>query len=175
MARILVVTYSFTGSSLRLAQRLCELRGWPLGQIQDRHPRRGIPGTFRCVIDSLLRRQPAIDYSGPALAGFDAVVLIAPIWAKRLASPMRSFVARHHAQLRHFAVVSVMGGNGAPNAAAETAKILGRAPLMSIAFTTRQVDDGSCAARLLAFAQAMETATTDSAPERPAEWSARAA
>ena len=70
MSRILVVTYSYTGMSLRLAQCLCGLEGWPMGQIEEVAPGRG---TWRCLIDSLLRRRPEVEYVGPALRNFDVV------------------------------------------------------------------------------------------------------
>jgi hypothetical protein len=173
--RILVVAYSYTGTSLRLAQWLCSLQGWELGRIEEVAPRRGAMGTLSCVMDSLLRRRPEIEYVGPAPDRFDAVVLVSPIWMYRLASPMRSFVARYQRQLRGIAVVLVMGGKGAPNAVAEIGALANRSPLLSTAFTQREVDDGSCAPRLQAFAEALSKATSQAGSQRTAEWSPRAA
>lgn len=175
MSKVLVVTYSYTGTSLRLAQRLCALQGWTLGQIEETTPRSGASGTWRCILDSLMRRRPQIEYVGPVPARFEVVVLIAPIWAYRLASPMRSFVGRYRAQLHDFAVISVMGSRGAPNAVAEIGEITRRSPLLTTAFTTREVEDGSCNARLQAFAQALTAARDKARGVRPAEWSTRAA
>jgi hypothetical protein len=177
MSKVLVITYSYTGTSLQLAKRLCDLRGWTLGQIEETKPRKGAFGTWRCVLDSLLRRRPKIDYFGPLPARFDTVVLISPIWMTRLAGPMRSFVARYKAQLRDFAVISVMGNRGGPNAVAEIGQITERSPLLSTAFTAREVEDGSGGLRLRAFAQALVDAKekSDPARERPAVWSSQAA
>lgn len=175
MKKVLVVTYSYTGTSLQVARRLCALQGWDLAEIQEEHPRRGTLGTWRCVLDSLLRRHPPIDYSGPLPARFDTVVLVGPIWMLRLAGPMRSFVARYKAQLQKFAVISVMGSRGAPNAVAEIGTITGRSPLLSTAFTAREVEDGSYALRLRTFARALAEATEEPDDTRQAEWSPRAA
>ncbi len=167
MSRILVVLYSYTGTCRRLAQLLCSLRGWPVAEITEPRPRSGAWGTWRCVLDSLLRRRPPICYAGPSPANFDVVVLVAPIWVSRLAAPMRSFVASQHEHLPDVAVVSVMGGSGAPNAVAEIGRLLGRSPVLSTAFTTREVDDGSCAARLQAFADAVQAGEDTSWVMRP--------
>ena len=158
MARILVVTYSFTGTGARLAELLCRSRDWTSAQVSDRRPRRRWV-TLRCAIESFFRLKPPIVYNGPDPAGFDLVVLVAPIWLRRLAGPMRSFVANFGAGLRKVAVVSVMGGKGGQNAAAEIGNLLDRAPLMSTTFTMREVDDGSYAPRLLALAAALQAAT----------------
>lgn len=171
MSKILVVTYSYTGTSRRLAQLLCGLQSWPMGEISDARPR----DTWRCVLDSLLRRRPPISYSGPAPADFDLVVLVAPIWLYRLASPMRSFVAARREQLRAVAVVSVMGGRGAPNAVAEIGRLTGRSPILSTAFTAREVEDGSCAARLQSFARAVQSTQDSDEVIRPSTWSPRSA
>ena len=82
-------------------------------------------------------------------------MLIAPIWVYQLASPMRSFVAQFAKQLPDIAVISVMGGRGAPNAVAEIRALAHRAPLLSTSFTTREVEDGRCLPRLHAFAEAL--------------------
>lgn len=79
----------------------------------------------------------------------------------QLAGPMRSFVARQRDRLPDVAVLSVMGGQGAPNAVAEIGKLLGRSPVLSSAVTMREVDDGSCAARLRAFGTAIANANAE--------------
>ena len=59
-------------------------------------------------------------------------MLISPIWAYRLAGPMRSFVASQRAFLRDVAVISVMREGRAPNAVAEATQLIGRPPLMNV-------------------------------------------
>ncbi|MDH6590508.1 flavodoxin [Variovorax sp. TBS-050B] len=175
MNRILVVVYSCTGTSRKLAQLLCSQQGWPMGEITDIRPRAGVLGNWRCLLDSFFRRHPRIRYEGPRTADFDTVVLVSPIWAERLAGPMRSFVGQRCTQLPEVAVVSVMGGRGAPNAAAEIARILGRAPVLDTAFTMREVDSGSLAARLQAFGNAVRGAGDMQDAVRPMALSPQAA
>jgi hypothetical protein len=80
---------------------------------------------------------------------------------------MRSFAASFQGSLRRVAVISVMGGKGGQNAAAEIGGILDSAPLMSTTFTMREVDDGSYAPRLLALAAALEAANDLKGAMRP--------
>jgi hypothetical protein len=148
---VLVIMYSYTGTCRRLAALLCSQQGWPMAEIFDARPRTGMFGIWRCLLDSWLRREPAIRYLGPSPEDFDAVVLVAPIWAHQLAGPMRSFVAARRASLPDVAVAPVMGGRDAPDAIAEVGQLIGRAPILSTAFSAREIHDGSCAARLQAF------------------------
>jgi hypothetical protein len=174
MNNVLVIVYSYTGTCRRLAQLLCSQQGWDMAEIYDVHPRSGVLGNWRCLIDSFFRRQPAIRYDGPPPGDFDAVVLVSPIWGLRLAGPMRSFVDRKRDRLPDVALISVMGGRGAPNAVAEVGKLLGRAPMLTTAFTMREVDDGSYAARLQAFGTAVRSTEDSRAVVRPATLSPQA-
>jgi len=167
MDSILVVCYSYTGTSRRAAQLLASHHGWPLGEIFDVGPR----GTLRCVLDSLFRRHPRVRYEGPEPGDFRTVVLVAPIWAYHLAGPMRSFVSLYRDALQRVAAVSTMGSGGASNAVAEVGRILGHPPVAAIAMTQGELESGSATARLLAFGDELQPGR---APVQPA-WSAHPA
>lgn len=155
MDSILVVFYSYTGVSRRAAGLLASHHGWPLGEIRDVHPRAGLAGGLRCVLDSLLGRRPAIRYEGPDPADFRTVVIVSPIWAQQMAGPMRSFLAENAPRLGRVAQVTMMNAGGASNAVAETASLLSRAPVLTAAFLAREFEDGTATARLLAFGDAL--------------------
>jgi len=167
MSKVLVVVHSLTGTSRNLAKLLCMQQDWRMAEITEAHSRSGGYGNARCVLDSLFRLKPAVRYDGPPPSDFDVVVLVSPIWILRLSGPMRSFVARFRKQLPDVAVVSVMGGSGGPNAAAEIAQLTGRAPILSTTFTAREVEDGSCAARLQAFGTAVSNSKDSREVARP--------
>ena len=171
MDSIMVVCYSYTGISRRAAQLLCSHHGWPLGEISEVEAR----GTWRCVLDSLLRRQPAIRYQGPDPGDFRTVVLVAPIWMYRLAGPMRSFVVHHKDTLQRVAVIVTMNAAGASNAFGEIARLLGHGLVDAAAFKAREIEDGSGTARLLAFGDALQPGSTASQPTRKPAWTAPAA
>jgi len=152
MDSILVVFYSNTGNSRRLAQLLSTQKGWPTGEVVEQHPRSSM---LRSVLDSLLRRRPAVQYKGPDPTGFRTVVLVAPIWMYRLASPMRTFVHDWRKQLDRVAVLVTMGRRGGSNAAAEIGNILGHDPVLSEVVTARAIEDGSCAEAVNAFGDAL--------------------
>lgn len=143
MSRILVVSYSRTGTCTRLAKLVCSQQpGWQHGEIRLEDARSGRAGYWRCVLDSVLKLRPAIRYEGPFPRDFDAVVLVSPIWAFSLAGPMRSFVHTRREHLPDVAVISVMGGAGASNAVREVERIIGRPSALHAAFTMQQVESG---------------------------------
>jgi flavodoxin len=175
MDSILVVFYSYTGTCRAAAELLCAQLGWPRGEILETHSRAGASGTVRAIVDTFLRRSPPISYDGPDPSRYDAVVLVSPVWAGGLASPMRSFVAQYGASLKKYAVLNVMGHVGGTNAAAEIERTLGRSPLLAATFRTREVEDGSCALALQAFGQALRQSTSGAAATSGDRWLPRPA
>lgn len=155
MDTVLVVVYSLTGTSRRVADRICAQQGWPMGVVTDRRARTGATGALRCVLDSLLRRSPPILYDGPDPRDFHTVLLVAPVWTYRLAAPMRSFLARHRDEIRHTAVVMTMGSAGAAHAWLEVEQVLGRPPVLKAAFRAADVLSGAADGPALEFAEAL--------------------
>ena len=155
MDSTLVVVYSHTGTSTRVADLLCSQQGWPRGTIRDEHPRLGAMGTLRCVLDSLMHHHPAIRYDGPDPADFRAVVLVTPVWMYRMAGPMRTFVANHREALHHVAVVATSGSGGASQVFAEVTRLLHRPPVLTLALRQQEVEDGSGTGRLVDFGERM--------------------
>ena len=176
MSRILVVSYSWTGTCTLLAKLMCSQQpGWQFAQIQLERPRNGRAGYWRCVLDSLLRLRPAIRYDGPFPQEFDVVVLVSPIWAFGLAGPMRSFVSTRRDHLPDVAVISVMGGAGARNAVREIERIIGRPSVMNTAFTMQEVEEGHSGIGLRSFGDALRELEESRHPETFAALSPRAA
>ena len=54
---------------------------------------------MKTTIDLLFGRLPRIERCEAALDAYDHVVMVAPVWASKLASPLGSFIARERHQL----------------------------------------------------------------------------
>ena len=86
------------------------------------------------------------------------MVLVSPVWAFSLAGPMRSFIATRRDHLPDVAVISVMGGAGAPNAVREIERRTGRQAMLAAAFTMQEVLQGAVGTRLAVFGDALKAA-----------------
>lgn len=128
MNRIGIVYYSRSGTGRAAAERLAEISHWPVYEIRDRHPRTGLGGDMRCMMDALARRSPDIQYDGPSLGGFDHVVLITPVWLRSVAAPMRTFLQRHGSEIASYSVACVLSGYGGLRAVDDIATIIGAKP-----------------------------------------------
>lgn len=128
MARIGIVFYSRTGTARAAAERLASLSGWPVHEVRDAVPRVGLSGDARCVIDSLLKRSPDFHYDGPALSDFEHVVLVAPVWLRSLAAPMRVFLKMQGRLIKDYSVICVLSGYGGFRAVDDIATLVGSNP-----------------------------------------------
>ncbi|MFF7399888.1 hypothetical protein ACFZAI_25790 [Achromobacter sp. NPDC008082] len=151
MARIGIFFYSRTGTGRTVAERLASVSGWPSYEIRDASPRVGLRGDLRCVVDTLFKRSPAFRYDGPGLDQFNHVVLIAPVWLRALAAPMRAFLKAHGRMIRAYSVIFVMSGYGGFRAVDDMAAITGFKPRSILLLKQYDVLAEECDASLCRF------------------------
>lgn len=112
MTKILVVTYSRTGTTLRVASEIAEALSADVHEIEEVIDRRGWRGWLRGSIESLTRGLPSIQQT-LHLTDYDLVILGTPVWFGSMASPMRSFLFLHAHELTQVACFCTSRSAGA--------------------------------------------------------------
>jgi len=111
VSRILVVYYSRSGHADLVAKQLAARCHADLERIEDRSPRQGVTGHLRSALESILGLRPAIARACRHPADYDLVIVGTPVWFWGVASPVRTWVHRHRAELKQVAVFcSFMSG-----------------------------------------------------------------
>ena len=171
MSRTLIIYYSNTGTTGQAAQQLQALTGWPIAEVRDEQPRKGLLGRLRILFDSLLALPAHFRYEGPELNGFDRVVVSSPIWLGLLASPMRGFLSEQFREpgpvIPHVSLVCLTSGRSAWRAAAEVATYAGHAPEPVAALPCKDVRNGTSSAALQELARSVQALDTWPAVRRP--------
>lgn len=170
MEAVLIVYYSRTGTACQVAQRLAAQSGWALAEVGDRRPRAGFSGDARCVLENVLRMRASYRYEGPALDGFEQVIVIAPVWAGRLASPMRTFLADRLPFPARLSAVCVMAARGAFNAIEEIARLTSTLPAPVLALLQRDVASGLSQDAISGFIDQVRATASREASRRRAAW-----
>lgn len=147
----LIVCYSRSGYTASLAKELASMTGWDFLEIEDLHPRDGAWGQIRCAWDVLLHRHPRIRSYDKQVQGYETVVVAAPVWLRSLASPMRTFIARHRGDLTAIAYLCTYGGRGAEKAAHQAAQLAGAPLVATLAVTSQELEQGDYRRRLDEF------------------------
>ncbi len=154
--RTLVVYFSRTGHTQQLAERIAKRLGAEVDVIVDREHRKGLLGYARCAVEAILERTPPIDPSRCDPARYDLVVIGTPIWFASMSSPVRSYLARHHAALRNVAFFCTCGGSGGSRVLAQLARATGRPARATLILREAQLARGDFATDVEAFARAVE-------------------
>ena len=119
MQKTLLVYYSLSGNTKKVAEEMARIGSWDVGVIQDVSRRKGTWGYIRSALETVFKINPAIDYIGNDPGAYDTVVLGSPIWLGRPAAPMRSFAHQYKGKLKNIACFCTMGGTGSKEWEAE--------------------------------------------------------
>lgn len=103
----LIVYYSFTGNNEVLAEALRRRSGGDLLKIKEIKKR----NAFTIILDLLFNRKPAIKKYNIAWQNYDRFIFIAPIWAGKIASPLKSFLRKARIHIKRYSFITVCGGN----------------------------------------------------------------
>lgn len=102
---ISIVCYSNTGNNQALADHLAERLQCGVARITERRRRTWL----RILLDLALGWSPAIEPLHASLAPYRHVILVGPVWASRLASPLRTFLAEHRQELGEYSFITLCG------------------------------------------------------------------
>ncbi|WP_162823639.1 flavodoxin [Lysobacter sp. TY2-98] len=93
MARSLVVYYSRTGNTRRLAHEIRDMTGADIEELAEATRSGRPPGWVRCGVEAALRLRPSLQAATRRPSEYDLVFVGAPIWMGRFAPVARAYVA----------------------------------------------------------------------------------
>lgn len=155
--RTLIVYYSRSGTTRRVAEALRSLLDCDLEEIGEPRNRGGIFGLIRSLRDGIRKRSAPIDPTNKDPAAYDLVIVGTPVWAWSVASPVRSYLAEHRARLPRVAFFCTMGNTGADGAFGEMRGLVGKSPCGLRAFKAKDVWSGRYTGPLATFGNALRT------------------
>jgi flavodoxin len=156
MKDILVVYFSRSGYTRRIAEHVAGATGADCEAIRERSSRKGLLGYWRSAREAL--RGTAIDIEPASLSPRDyaLVVLGTPVWAGNVSSPMRAYIAKHCNEFTRIALFCTQGGSGAPKVLQRMTALCDQSPVATAFFNDSEIDDGQHAGKLEAFVAALE-------------------
>ena len=155
-SKILVVFYSRSGTTRRVAQALAEAPKCDLEEITEPKPRAGFLGYLRSLLEARRKRPSIIASNKHDVSSYDLVVIGTPVWAWSLSSPVRAYLITTAGQLPDVAFFCTLGGNGSESTSAQMTAIAGKQPRAVCAITEREVLSRKHFGRLSAFEKALQ-------------------
>lgn len=127
-AQTLIAYYSMSGHTRKLANEIRNATGAVLEEIGEPRPRHGFTGVVRALLDAVARRTPPILAASNNPADYDMLVIGGPVWAGRMAAPVRTYAQRYGSLAPHVAFFCTEGGRGADTAFADLEKLCKKPP-----------------------------------------------
>jgi flavodoxin len=98
--KTLVVYYSRTGTTKKVAEFISSKLNCDLEEIVDVKSRKGVVGWLRSGMEATTNKNASINESKYDLASYDLVIVGTPIWNGRISSPMRTYLNQNKDGLR---------------------------------------------------------------------------
>jgi hypothetical protein len=156
MARVLVVYFSRTGVTERLATRLAASLGAGLEPVRPAVSYAGLRGYLKAIWHSLVRRAPfVVCERNPA--DYSVVIIGSPVWAGRLSAPMRGYLTRFAGWIGPVVAAFWVSGSGQGygGVRSEIEQLTGQGLLATASFSEREVRNGMADAKLEELAKAI--------------------
>ena len=141
--KVLVVFYSRTGNTGKVAEALAARCGADIDRIRDAHSRRGLlRGWWRSIREVRRRSETEITSAGKQAKDYDLVVLGTPVWASSMSSPLRTWLNRYRSDLKQIAVFVTQNGRGGDKAIAQIVELCGIAPVARLVVNAKELASG---------------------------------
>jgi len=162
--KILVIFYSRSGTTRRIATALSATLGGSVEEIVEGKGRGGFLGYGRSLIEARRKRLPSILPAKNDPSSFDLVVIGTPVWAWSVSSPVRAYLTANKDRLPAVAFFCTLGGAGAESAFAQMRGIVGKPPRATCAITAGDVASGRAGSQLASFAEALRMPASSVTP-----------
>jgi len=105
--KTLIVYSSFSGNNEMLALELKNMLNCNALQIDEVRKRTGLS----IFLDIFFNRTPGIADHEERINDYEHVILIGPVWAGKIATPLKSFLTKEKNNIRRYSFITVCGGS----------------------------------------------------------------
>jgi menaquinone-dependent protoporphyrinogen IX oxidase len=126
--KTLIVYFSYSGNNEMVALKLKEMLHCDLLRITEVKKR----GGFSIFLDIFLNRTPRLEDHRMKINEYDHVILVAPIWASKIATPLKSFLLLEKNRIRFYSLITVCSGTPHQKAKIEDelTRLVGKKPVV---------------------------------------------
>lgn len=140
MKKILVVYYSRTGVTKKLAHSIADLLHADLEEIIDIKKRSGLLWYIIAGRDAALKKQTKIQEISHDIASYDVVCIGTPVWDFTMSAAIRTYLTNYEELLPDDLVFfCTQASSWAETAFQEMAKIVGKRPTTTIACSSKEI------------------------------------
>lgn len=139
--KFLVVFYSRTGTTKRLAEAISIVLKCDIDEIREPTNRNGILGYLRSGKEAAWRELPKILKPIKNPENYDVVIIGTPVWSATMASPVRSYINENREKFKNLAFFSSCSSVGGITFL-EMGKFSKKKPLANMELKTNEILKG---------------------------------
>ncbi|MCK5832892.1 NAD(P)H-dependent oxidoreductase [bacterium] len=154
--KVLIVYYSRTGVTEKVAKKLAELLSADIEAITEERDRSGPIQYALCGREALKELEPPINTPSKNAGEYDLIILGTPVWASKISSPLRSYIAFQRDKMNAVAFFCTHQGSGGKGAFRSMEKAVNKAPAAVADFRRKRVLDDEFLPKLDSFINALK-------------------
>jgi len=157
--RILVVCYSLTGNTERVARDVATRLDADLERIHDKKNRRGFFAYLGAALDSGRERPAQIADVGRFPNEYALTIIGTPVWAGKMTPAVRAYLRMVHGKLNEVAFFTTSGSTGAEKIVPAMEALAGRKAITFTGFNGRELKSAALYdEKLSAFVKKLQSA-----------------
>ena len=159
---ILVVYYSRTGSTRKVAEYITKQLGADMEAIIDMKKRSGVGGFVLGGRDALGRKETKISEIKIDPSNYELVIIGSPIWAGNMPPAIRTYLNKYKANINSVAFFATSGGLSQVKIFEEVKSLLGKELISLMRICTKELkDDSVFNAKLSSFIKSITQKNSD--------------
>ena len=139
---ILIVYYSRTGYTKKVAEAMARSSDANLEEIFSKGSRKGLSGYLKSGKEAVRKELAEIEETKNDPSEYDVVIIGTPVWVGNMASPVRTYLNHNLGRFKQVAFFSTQGSTKDQKVFNELREVLGKDPLGALKLGTKEVAKG---------------------------------
>lgn len=152
----LVVYYSRSGNTAKIAQRLANALECDIEEIIDTRKRSGIFGWLRSGRDAGNKSLTVLKEPINDPANYDLVVIGTPLWAGHVSTPVRTYIYHNQAKINNLAFFCTANQDKFSKAFDDMRELSGIAPVATLGVRAKEIKNKTYSDKISEFIKAIE-------------------
>ena len=124
--KTLIVYYSRTGITSKVAKLIHEELGGELEEIKDTRNRDGVMAYLQSCMEAALKKQARIKRTENDAGEYDLVVIGTPVWSHTISTPVRAYLEENKIRFKSTAFFATCGSTGISKTLREMETVCGK-------------------------------------------------
>lgn len=161
LMKTLVVYYSRTGATRKVAEKIAFLLGSDIGEIVDLKNRKGVFGFLSAGYSAFTRKLTEIKAPEKDPSAYDLIVVGTPIWAGNITPAARTYLSRiaveGGARKKYALFYTSTSADEQKKAVGDFCSLIKGKPVAALSVSSKEVESGAFEQKVRSFADALKS------------------